>query len=123
EFITDKSKLFQILTNLLANAKDSVLLLEAYDSRKIVISIGRTEKNHIMIKINDNGIGIQKDNLDRIFSFGFTTKKNGHGFGLHCSAIYARDLGGTLYAESNGNGKGAQFVLDLPINPKTLSTR
>ncbi|HEO1347682.1 TPA: ATP-binding protein, partial [Legionella pneumophila] len=63
------------------------------------------------------------DNLDRIFSFGFTTKKNGHGFGLHCSAIYARDLGGTLYAESNGNGKGAQFVLDLPINPKTLSTR
>ncbi|HAT8927772.1 TPA: PAS domain-containing protein [Legionella pneumophila subsp. pneumophila] len=123
EFITDKSKLFQILTNLLANAKDSVLLHEANDSRKIVISIGRTEKNHIMIKINDNGIGIQKDNLDRIFSFGFTTKKNGHGFGLHCSAIYARDLGGTLYAESNGNGKGDQFVLDLPINPKTLSTR
>lgn len=123
EFITDKSKLFQILTNLLANAKDSVLLHEANDSRKVVISIGRTEKNHIMIKINDNGIGIQKDNLDRIFSFGFTTKKNGHGFGLHCSAIYARDLGGTLYAESNGNGKGAQFVLDLPINPKTLSTR
>lgn len=121
EFITDKSKLFQILTNLLANAKDSVLLHEANDSRKIVISIGRTEKNHIMIKINDNGIGIQKDNLDRIFSFGFTTKKNGHGFGLHCSAIYARDLGGTLYAESNG--KGAQFVLDLPINPKTLSPR
>lgn len=123
EFITDKSKLFQILTNLLANAKDSVLLHEANDSRKIVISIRRAENNHIMIKINDNGLGIQKDNLDRIFSFGFTTKKNGHGFGLHCSAIYARDLGGTLYAESNGSGKGAQFVLDLPINPKTLNTR
>ncbi|HIC7358052.1 ATP-binding protein [Legionella sp. PATHC032] len=123
EFITDKSKLFQILTNLLANAKDSVLLHESNDSRKIVIDIRRTEKNHIMVKINDNGIGIQKDNLDRIFSFGFTTKKNGHGFGLHCSAIYARDLGGRLYAESNGSGKGAQFVLDLPINPKTLGTR
>lgn len=57
------------------------------------------------------------------FFFWIYNQENGHGFGLHCSAIYARDLGGTLYAESNGNGKGAQFVLDLPINPKTLSTR
>lgn len=123
DFVTDKSKLFQILTNLLTNAKDSVLLHEFNNSKEIAISVNRTNENHINIKVLDNGIGIQRNNLDRIFSFGFTTKKTGHGFGLHCSAIYARDLGGTLNAESNGAGKGAQFVLDLPINQKNVGTR
>lgn len=119
DFVTDKSKLFQILTNLLTNAKDSVLLHEINGAKEIAISVSRTKENHLNIKVSDNGIGIQKNKLDRIFSFGFTTKKTGHGFGLHCSAIYARDLGGTLNVESKGPGKGAQFILDLPINQKT----
>lgn len=118
DFVTDKSKLFQILTNLLTNAKDSVLFHKPNDFKEIAISVKKTNENYINIKISDNGIGIQKNNLERIFSFGFTTKKTGHGLGLHCSAIYARDLGGTLNAKSNGFGKGAQFVLILPINKK-----
>ncbi|STX44848.1 sensor histidine kinase [Legionella donaldsonii] len=121
DFVTDKSKLFQILTNLLTNAKDSVLLQEVNDAREIVVSVTRTHDNHLKIKVSDNGIGIDKSNLDRIFSFGFTTKKTGHGFGLHCSAIYARDLGGTLNAESNGAGKGAQFILELPANEENVA--
>ncbi|STX39789.1 PAS domain-containing sensor histidine kinase [Legionella feeleii] len=121
DFVTDKSKLFQILTNLLTNAKDSVLLPEVNGAKEIVVSVSRTNDNHLNIKVSDNGIGIDKSNLDRIFSFGFTTKKTGHGFGLHCSAIYARDLGGTLNAESNGAGKGAQFILELPISKENVA--
>ncbi|KGP63080.1 ATPase [Legionella norrlandica] len=123
EFATDKSKLFQIITNLLTNAKDSVLLHKPNGSKEILISVKHVDKNHITIKVSDNGVGIEKIDLNRIFSFGFTTKKNGHGFGLHCSAIYARDLGGSLNVESNGSGQGAQFILDLPINQKNTNMR
>jgi signal transduction histidine kinase len=51
----------------------------------------------------------------RIFAHGFTTKKEGHGFGLHSCALAARDMGGALAAESAGLGKGATFTLELPI--------
>ena len=121
DYVTDKSKLFQILTNLLTNAKDSVLLHEVNGTKEIVVSVNRTNDNYLNIKVSDNGIGIDKNNLDKIFSFGFTTKKTGHGFGLHCSAIYARDLGARLNAESDGAGKGAQFILELPINEENTA--
>jgi len=60
-------------------------------------------------------VGIPRENLDRIFSYGFTTRAEGHGFGLHSSALAARELGGTLRAESPGPGMGATFTLTLPI--------
>jgi signal transduction histidine kinase len=66
------------------------------------------------ITIADNGIGIAPDNLTRIFNHGFTTKKDGHGFGLHSGANAAKEMGGTLTAHSDGLGKGAEFTLQLP---------
>ncbi len=62
-------------------------------------------------------MGIAEENLDRIFTRGFTTKKGGHGFGLHDSAIAAEEMGGTLTAHSDGPGKGALFTLELPLRP------
>ena len=59
-------------------------------------------------------MGIPEENLTRIFAHGFTTRRNGHGFGLHSSALAVRDLGGSLIAESGGTGKGATFRLILP---------
>ena len=64
----------------------------------------------------DNGVGIPKENLTRIFSHGFTTRKNGHGFGLHSSALAAKELGGALSVHSDGPGKGATFTLVLNLN-------
>jgi signal transduction histidine kinase len=67
------------------------------------------------VQVKDNGVGIAPENLVKIFSHGFTTKKEGHGFGLHSCALAARDMGGSLSAESDGRGRGATFTLDLPI--------
>ena len=66
------------------------------------------------VDVNDNGVGIPEENLTRIFQHGFTTKKEGHGFGLHSGANAAREMGGALYASSPGPGSGAVFTLELP---------
>ena len=67
----------------------------------------------VEITITDNGIGIRKENLLKIFSQGFTTKPQGHGFGLHASANAAREMGGRLTAQSEGEKQGATFILSL----------
>ncbi|HYF37334.1 MAG TPA: ATP-binding protein, partial [Prosthecobacter sp.] len=86
------------------------------ETEKLVSVRVRMNDNHsIEIAVSDNGIGIVPANLKRIFQHGFTTKKNGHGFGLHSGALTARELGGKLTAHSAGLGQGATFVLELPI--------
>ena len=62
-------------------------------------------------------LGIARENLTRIFSHGFTTKKHGHGFGLHSCANAAGEMGGSLSVRSDGPGKGATFTLELPLAP------
>jgi two-component system, NtrC family, sensor kinase len=59
-------------------------------------------------------VGIPPENLTRIFAHGFTTRAHGHGFGLHSSALSAKELRGSLAAESQGTGTGATFTLELP---------
>jgi signal transduction histidine kinase len=65
--------------------------------------------------VRDDGVGIPRENMTRIFQHGFTTNKNGHGFGLHVSANAATEMGAKLTAESDGPGRGAAFFLDIPI--------
>jgi hypothetical protein len=57
------------------------------------------------------------DYMPRLFTHGFTTKAEGHGFGLHSGALAAKELGGTLEAASEGLGHGATFTLTLPLTP------
>ena len=109
----EKGKILQILVNLIRNAKiacddgphaDKVITL-----RLATAGVGR-----VQFVVSDNGIGIPPENLTRIFAHGFTTRKQGHGFGLHSSANAAREMKGTLVATSDGPGLGATFTLDLP---------
>lgn len=79
--------------------------------------IHRWGADRIRIVVEDAGVGLAPENLTRIFSHGFTTKRDGHGFGLHSGANTARQLGGSLWAESKGLGCGATFILELPLNP------
>jgi signal transduction histidine kinase len=75
----------------------------------------RATPERLTIAVADTGIGIPAQNLEKIFQHGFTTKKGGHGFGLHASANAARELGGALLVTSDGTGCGATFTLELPV--------
>jgi NO-binding membrane sensor protein with MHYT domain/C4-dicarboxylate-specific signal transduction histidine kinase len=109
----DRHKLIQILGNLLSNARHA-LKDGAHERRQLVLRARRRDAGSIAIEVQDSGIGIPADVLQRLFEFGFTTKKDGHGFGLHTSAILAKELAGELAAFSDGPGRGAKFVLVLP---------
>lgn len=107
-----KTKLVHILINLIKNAKESMIEIQQ-QHRKLTVSID-SNNGAIFLKINDTGSGIAHENLEKIFSHGFTTKQDGHGFGLHSSANYMKEMGGRMWAESEGEGKGATFVLRFP---------
>ena len=112
----DKHKVLQILINLISNAKNACKQ-QSLNERHIVVRILSFEvegMQKIRFQIADNGIGINAENLTKIFSNGFTTRKEGHGFGLHTSANAASEMGGTLSAVSDGPGLGAVFTLDIP---------
>ncbi|MBL8751247.1 MAG: hypothetical protein JNK78_18970 [Planctomycetes bacterium] len=110
----DRSRVMQVLLNLLSNAKHSLC---EHDRGGAVCEIAVVDggDDRFRIVVTDNGVGIPPANLTRIFGHGFTTRKDGHGFGLHHSANAATEMGGRLWAESEGEGKGARFVLELPI--------
>jgi signal transduction histidine kinase len=115
---TEKHKVLQILVNLLHNAKHACDASDRPD-KEVTVRILANGGPRVKIQVKDNGIGIPAENLTRIFNHGFTTRKGGHGFGLHSGALAARELGGTLMAESDGTGKGALFTLELPLDPKS----
>ena len=109
----DKHKVLQILVNVIRNAKYACSELTRGE-RRVTVRIRATPQS-IIVAVIDSGIGIPRENLQRIFNHGFTTRPDGHGFGLHSSALAARELGGSLEAESEGPGRGATFTLTLPI--------
>jgi signal transduction histidine kinase len=110
----DRHKVLQILINLFRNAKYAMAARSANDKR-LVIRLGMASPDRVKITVGDNGIGIDPEHLTRIFNHGFTTKKDGHGFGLHSGANAAKEMGGSLTAHSHGPGKGAEFTLELPV--------
>jgi len=116
----DRHKLMQILINLISNAQHALVAGDV-EQKTLLIRLKRIPDNQIQIEVTDNGMGIEPENLTRIFQHGFTTRPNGHGFGLHSSAIAAREMGGTLTVSSRGNGHGATFILDLPYRPMEAS--
>lgn len=110
----EKHKVLQILVNLISNAKHACLAA-GLENPEIAIRADNFG-NTCRIQVRDNGEGIPKENMTRIFNHGFTTKKDGHGFGLHSCAITAKEMHGSLVAESDGPGCGATFTLTFPIS-------
>lgn len=116
EVTMDRIRLLQVLVNIVKNSIDSVLEGENED-KKIMISTKPIDDKYFKIEVKDNGIGISSENLTKIFYSAFTTKRQGHGYGLHISSIIATEMGGSLIAKSEGKGKGATLILTLPYSP------
>ena len=114
--MVDKHKVLQIVVNLIRNAKYAVDHGPG-PGKRVTVSIQGATKERVRIQVEDNGMGIAPEHLRRIFVHGFTTKKDGHGFGLHTSALAAKEMGGTLHVHSDGPGRGARFILELPVSP------
>lgn len=116
----EKHKVLQVLVNLMRNAKQACDAVQR-DDKQITLRV-MAAPNGVTITVADNGVGIHPENLTRIFSHGFTTKKNGHGFGLHSGALAAQEMGGALRVASMGPGQGAAFTLELPFQPVKKTT-
>jgi PAS domain S-box-containing protein len=110
----DRHKVLQILVNLLKNSKDA-LMQAGITAPRIAVRIAAAPGGHIALTVEDNGVGIAPEHLQRIFSHGFTTKKDGHGFGLHSCVLAAREMKGDVIVASEGVGRGAAFTLTLPM--------
>jgi len=109
--LADKHKVLQILVNLICHAKYTCDHSGRVD--KPITRRAAHGDDRVKISVTDNGLGIPWGNLTRIFNHGFTTKMNGHGFGLRSGALTARELGGKLAAFSEGPGRGPMFTLEL----------
>jgi C4-dicarboxylate-specific signal transduction histidine kinase len=114
--MTDKHKVLMILVNLISNAKYAMDATPA-EQRLLTVRMECPVPDRVRIEVQDNGMGISQEMLTRIFQYGFTTRADGHGFGLHSSAVAAQELGGSLTVHSDGPGRGAMFTLELPYQP------
>lgn len=115
-------KVLQVLVNLLNNARQA---MGAVEKPRIACGVRRAETPQgarVQWTVTDNGVGIEAENLEKLFTFGFTTRRDGHGFGLHSAANLAQEMGGRLHAASEGRGRGATFTLEIPMQTLKVST-
>jgi signal transduction histidine kinase len=108
----DRHKVLQILVNLLINACQALADSRQPDKRLRVGTV--LEQGRVLFEVSDNGVGIDATGLQKLFGQGYTSKGRGHGFGLHLSANWAREMRGSLQGDSDGVGLGATFRLALP---------
>jgi signal transduction histidine kinase len=111
----EKHKVLQILVNLIRNAKYACDE-SGHDDKRLTVRLTNGD-DRLRISVIDNGVGIPPENMTRIFNHGFSTRKEGHGFGLHSAALAAKEMGGSLAVHSDGPQRGAVFTLELPLEP------
>ena len=114
EILADKHRLLLIMVNLISNAKYAMSNLSDRP-RQMTLTVQPFEDNTLQISVKDDGEGIPAENMTRIFTHGFTTRKEGHGFGLHSCALAAVEMNGQLTVHSDGPGLGAVFTLTIPL--------
>jgi signal transduction histidine kinase len=118
--LLDKHRVLLILVNLISNARYAMQRVP-HASHQLTLRLDIVRDDTLQMVVSDSGEGIASENLTRIFAHGFTTKKDGHGFGLHSCVLAAREMGGTLAAHSDGPGTGASFTLELPLKTRDNS--
>ncbi len=116
----ERLKFANIMVNLIKNGKEA---MEGNPPGEKVLTIetGLEGDRKFFVRVKDQGEGIPQENLEKIFQHGFTTKREGHGFGLHFCANAMTEMGGRLVVSSEGKGKGACFTLLFPHVPDKLA--
>jgi PAS domain S-box-containing protein len=110
----DRHRLLQIFVNLIRNAKHAITDYDT-EERVLTASVLSQDPQFIDVIIADTGIGVAPEIADKIFAHGFTTRKSGHGFGLHHSANAAKEMGASISVHSDGPGTGATFTVRIPM--------
>jgi signal transduction histidine kinase len=115
ELRADPGQLQQVLFNLFLNAGDA-MRDGVTPAKKITVSTRLDDKTQrVLIVVTDNGPGVPPLLVRKIFEPHFTTKPEGHGFGLSTSHRILANHGGTITVDSPP-GKGASFTLSLPVD-------
>jgi len=111
-----ESKLLQILVNLIKNAYESIDL-NPQSSKQVTIKayVDDSINNQVIVKIKDTGSGFSSGADKQFFDFGYTSKSEGTGFGLHFCKSFLNSIGGDITAYSEGEGSGSEFTLYLPL--------
>ena len=115
DFMGDPSQFQQVLLNLFNNAMDAVTERHGSKGGLVKIETGIKDEKFLIIKVIDNGAGISRENISKIFSPFFTTKPVGKGTGLGLSVCYGiiESYGGTMEVQSEENA-GTTFIITLP---------
>ena len=112
--IMDRTQLVRIITNLVKNAIQAIP--ENQLEKSIFVEVKQAE-NNVNISVKDNGIGIESENIERIFEPKFTTKNSGMGLGLGIIKNIIENYKGTITFDTEF-GKGTTFIVSLPIIEK-----
>ena len=116
EIRIQESQFHQVLVNLIKNAIEAIDELtefgEPHEAPRIQIR-AYINGDFLCLDVTDNGIGIAPEDLNKIFSAGFTTKEGGSGLGLHSSANFVISSGGKIQPLSKGKGKGSTIRILL----------
>jgi signal transduction histidine kinase len=112
-----RQELVQVLVNLSNNAIHATLGAPQGEGRRIHLKIEAANADIVRISLSDNGYGIVPDKLQSIFAPFTTTKASseGRGMGLFTVKKIIEKHHGKIWAESEGKGKGATFIIELPI--------
>lgn len=122
---SDRHKLLQVIVNLISNARHALADIDQIENDRLIKIEASIHGPEFRFRVKDNGIGITEENKDKIFQYGFTTKVNGHGYGLHNSVLTVKGMGGDITFKSKGRNQGAEFIVTLPhlIDEKSVHTK
>jgi two-component system nitrogen regulation sensor histidine kinase NtrY len=107
----DRTQLVRIITNLVKNAIQSIPEIQEYKRIRVAV---KKEQNNVLIIVEDNGVGINPMDVNRIFQPKFTTKNSGMGLGLGIIKNIIENYKGTITFETE-YGQGTRFTVSLPI--------
>jgi len=117
------NQLLQALLNVVKNAAESIAKRQEEEKLDGVIELraNRLGLDRLRLSVRDNGAGFDAEQQAQLFKFGYSTKARGSGFGLHATALFVQEMGGSIKLESDGINRGALLTIELPCGVKESS--